>query len=414
MLKALAQLGRRSLMYAVSAIITHTTAVTMLHVFMPSMRHIQYRPRTRQLLPSCLFGKHTLREPSTGRLHIYAGIMLLAMMLFTTLQLLWYPLSTHTSLPNLQAQQMSKAVRSLPRSLAQWLPTTRQHSNPPASRLAHVLLRHFQPPQSGQQPHGYAASASSNPKMAPSAAAATTMQQQLQSSQALAKQKQGGGRKAARAASALLRGRDERSSAVAAAAMKAPAGPEIPTWVATRERPPSGRLPSPERRPQSAGSNAAPAAKGEPAAKGKTKPRARSTSPNSQYHFSCTSSVPDHGSSCFGEAASLALQDWSNTGKTQNDLRKGREPTQLPARQAGGATGPMHTTYVLSQQHEMLPKFMPDAKDIQQPRTEQKAESRQQQQQQQRRQQMRGDKFGSDVQEAAAAASLKTSPGELV
>lgn len=72
----------------------------------------------------------------------------------------------------------------------------------------------------------------------------------------------------------------------------------------------------------------------------------------------------------------------------------------------------MHTTYVLSQQHEMLPKFMPGAKDMQQPRTEQKAESRQQQQQ--RRQQMRGDKFGSDVQQAAAAASLKSSPGELV
>ena len=330
---------------------------------------------------------------------------------------------------------MAKAVRRLPRSLAQWLPTTGQHPNPPPSRLAHVLLRHFPPPHpAGQHPHEHSESGSSNPRIAPYAALALpTTQQQVQTTQLEPRQKQAGGRRAAKAAGALLRG----SAVGGAASGGAPTGPNHPAWVAAREGvgPALGRVPFVERRPQSAGSDAAPAAKGKPAAaKGRAKGSARSVSPNSQYYqFSCTSSVPDHGSSCCGDAASVALQDWSSMSKgtSEPDKRKvdlgrgkckgnsdlgiGRKAAQgsaqLSSWQPEGGSSPVHTTYVLPYQHDMLPRCMPEASEV--PlgyRSEQDAVSRQPQQQQQQQVFNRGGR-GSYMQQPSFSARLRSSPG---
>ena len=330
-------------------------------------------------------------------------------------------------------------MRRLPRSLAQWLPPTGQHPNPPPSRLAHVLLRHFPPPHSaGQHPHEHTESDSSNPTIAPYAALALPteqQQQQAQTRQLEPRQRQEGGRRAARAAGALLRG----SAVGGAAGGGAPTGPNHP-WVAARKGvgPALGRVPFADRRPQSAGSSAA---KGKPAAgKGRTKGRARSVSPNSQYYqFSCTSSVPDHGSSCCGDAASVVLQDWSGKGTSDSDKRKvdlgkgkgkgkidlgigrkaAQQSAQLSSWQPEGGNSPVHTTYVLPHQHDMLPRCMPEAREVPLDyRSEQNAVSRQphqqQQQQQQRQQQVchRGDR-GSYMQQPSVSARLRSSPGRF-
>lgn len=335
------------------------------------------------------------------------------------------------SCSRLQAQQVAKAVRSLPRSLAQWLPPTGQHPNPPPSRLAHVLLRHFPPPHpAGQHPHERSESASSNPRIAPYAASTLpTTQQQVQTRQLEPRQQQGGGRRAARAAAALLRG-----SAVGGAVSGAPVGPKHPAWVAVREGvgAPVCRLPLDEQRPQSAGSHAAPAAMGKPAAaKGRKQGRARSVSPNGQYYqFSCTSSVPEHGSSCCGDAASVALQDWSGVGTGKSDLGKrkvdlgkgkgknnvgiGRQAAQrfaqLSSWQPEEGNSPVHTTYVLPHQHDMLPRCMPEAREVPHSpghRSEQNAVSRHHQQQQQ----VCRDENGSYMQQPSVSARLRSSPG---
>lgn len=235
----------------------------------------------------------------------------------------------------LQAQDISSAVRRLPKSLAQWLPV--QHASTgllPASRLTHVLQRHYQPAQlahikaAGQQPHGHADSTSRNPRIAPYAALGDTQEQPV--SQEVKRQQ--GGRQAAQAAGALLRRRAEKQKAVLAAGRMS-------------------RFPSFERRPQSAGSSAVALGKGKPGPRGKTKPRARSVSPNSQYHFSCTSSVPEHGSSCFQDAADVVSQ--GRSVKFQGGISLGRSraaagcPPQLPSWQGDKCSGPVHSTYVL-------------------------------------------------------------------
>ena len=329
----------------------------------------------------------------------------------------------------LQAQQVAKASMSLPRSLAQFLPTTGQHPNLPPSRLAHVVLRHFPTPNSAaQHPREHAESASSNPRIAPYLAAAPiAMQQHLQTRQPRQpSQKQGSGRRAARAAGALLRGR-----AAGGAAGEAHAGPGNPAWPAAQEKALLGQLPCTERQPWSAGSDAAPAAKGKPAAaKGKTKGRARSVSPNSQYYqFSCTSSVPDHGSSCCGDAASAALHDWSGVGEGTSNLAKGKDGlgkgrnnpgceaakwfAYLPSWQSEGSNGPVHSTYVLPHQHDRLPGFLLEARQVPHGAaytSKQNATSKQQHQQQQ----MCRDGGESHTQQPAASAGLVSSPGGLV
>ena len=255
------------------------------------------------------------------------------------------------------------------------------------------------------------------------------MQQHQQTSQPQQpSQKQGSRRRAARAAGALLRGR-----AVGDAASGAPAGPANPAWAAAQQGPLLSRLPSGERRPRSAGSSAAPAAKGKLAAvKGNTKGRARSVSPNSQYYqFSCTSSVPDHGSSCCGDAASVALQDWSGMGKGTSDLATGKDglgrgqkdlgigeqaakwSAHLPSRQPEGGNSPLHTTYVLPHQHNVVSGYVPEAKKVPHSpahRSKQNASSKRQHQQQQ----MCRDGNGSHIQQPAASARLVSSPGGLV
>ena len=247
----------------------------------------------------------------------------------------------------LQAQDMSRAVRRLPRALSQWLPSTGQQQSSigylPTSRLAHILQRHFPPLQPAQHAkacghlsYSCADSASGGHPQAAFRNGAgwnsCTQQQQLLPRQ----QKENGGRKAARAAGALLRERHEMVR-------------------------PVGRVPHAKGRPQSAGSNAELPATGKPAVKGKTKPRARSVSPNSQYNFSCTSTVPDHGSSWIGDAASVVLQDWPN-GRLS--FSKGRAhakwPSQMPSVHAenapapGPGPGPAHTTFVVTHQQGAL------------------------------------------------------------
>lgn len=332
---------------------------------------------------------------------------------------------------------MSKAVRRLPRSLSQWLPASGHLANTPAqptSRLAHVLQHHFKPPQpahfmpAGRLSHGHTDCATSNPRIAPYAAAPPSMQQQLS-------QKQGRGRKAAKTAGALLRGQEERSSRGGTTAVsQAHVGPGHTSWVAMQQGP---DLPSGGWLLQSAGFDAAPAAKGKGVAKGRTKPRERSVSPHSQYHFSCTSSVPDHGSSCFGEAASQVLQEGPGMGQAgRTHLGKGRqaaaakERVQLqPSHHAGAGASEgaprMHTTYALSPQHGMLPVLGHHPQEA--PNNSQGHRSRtlvgQQQQQQQAKgegrgsgaqQPLCGDGEGSHLRQAEAAARFMASPGGLV
>ena len=255
------------------------------------------------------------------------------------------------------------------------------------------------------------------------------MQQHQQTRQPQQASQQGSMRRAARAAGALLRDRE-----AGGAVSRAHAGPEHPAWAADREGPLLGKLPSSERRPWSAGSNAAPAAKGKPAAaKGKPKGRARSVSPNSQYYqFSCTSSVPDHGSSCCGDAASAALQDWSGMGNGRNHLAKGKDglgkgrntlgreaakwSAHLPSWQSEGGKSPRHSTYVLTNQHNRLPGHVPEAREVLHSpayRSRQQAMTTQQHQQQQK-QQMRRDGNGSHMQQLAASARLVSGPGGFV
>lgn len=328
---------------------------------------------------------------------------------------------------------MSKAVGCLPSSMAQWLPTSGQLAKTTAqqaSRLVHVLQHHFKPPQpahimpAGRLSHGHPGSANSNPRVVPYEAAPPTIQ--LQPSQ-----KQGCGRRAAKAAGALLRDQDERSRGVPS---KASVGPEHSARVhATQKGPLLGQLPSAERPLHSAGSHAAPAAKGRLLANGRTEPRDGSVSPNSQYHFSCTSSVPDHGSSCFGDAASQVLQDWPGMAKRGTTHHgKGRQAAkqhvQLPSSQGGwgrgeGATSPIHTTYMLSPQHGMLPvhglnaRQVPNSQGCRHPTPA----GRQQQEQAHGdgtgshvQQPLHADGVASDMHQAVAAATLKPSPGGLV
>ena len=248
----------------------------------------------------------------------------------------------------LQAQDTSKAVSQLPRSLAQWLPATVQRStiqSLPPSRLLHVLQRHFPPQQSAQlkavqqRSHGYAESASGNPQIAPYGGVSCSLKQQQQEQLLVGQQKHPGGRKAAKVAGAFLRERHASSK------------PLIP----------AGRLPAAPRHPQTAGSSVASAQRGKPVAKGKTKARARSVSPNSQYHFSCTSSVPDHGSSWYGDATSVASQDWPKPAQDQHRSDRGKDAAQWPFQLLSGhaAEGPcpVHTTYVVPNQHQPADGF---------------------------------------------------------
>lgn len=340
---------------------------------------------------------------------------------------------------------MSKAARRLPRSLSQWLPASghlAKTTAPPTSRLAHVLQHHFKPPHpahimpAGRLSHGHTDSASSNPRIAPYAAAPPTMQQQLS---------QKTGRKTAKTAGALLRGQEERNSRGGMTAVsQVPGGPASSPWVAMQQGP---ELPSAERPLQSAGLDADPAAKGKRVAKGRVKPREGSISPHSHYHFSCTSSVPDHGSSCFGEAARQVLQEGPGMGQEgRTHLGKGRQAAaaekhvqlQPPRQAGGGACGGaprMHTTYVLSPQHGMLPvhghnpQEAPNASggvliapyfDYDSQGHRSRTPDGQQQQQQQAHGEGRGssaqqppcgDGEGSDLQQAEAAARLMPSPG---
>lgn len=250
---------------------------------------------------------------------------------------------------------MSRAVRRLPRSLSQWLPPTGQHPSSigplPSSRLTHVLQRHFPPLQSarhtqgdGQLSYRRADSASGGyPEAAPFSDAGLGYTQQQQP--LLRQREKHGGRKAARAAGALLKERHERVK-------------------------PVGRVPTAEGRPQSAGSNADPAAKGRPAVKGKTKPRARSVSPNSQYHFSCNSSVPDHGSSWFGDDASVVSQDLHHGRVSFSEGRAcAKWLSQMPLGQVKivppFGPGPAHTTFVMTHQHGgVASQHDPDGQEV--------------------------------------------------
>lgn len=259
----------------------------------------------------------------------------------------------------LQARQTAAGMSRLPRSLTQWVhsPTsdpTLGLGRLPSSRLSQILMKHFRPAQSAQSrlahpqytnhasrgrrpaqaapPQSHlAASTSTNPRVGPYLALPLE-QQHTQVNAGQCKARGPVGAAAPRRPTAIGGGSTQWAKSVGAAGRM-------------------GRT-ADERRPQSANSSPGQPQKGRAAIIGKGRPRARSVSPGSQYHFSCTSSVPDNASSWRGDAASAMSQLGINEGKGR---AHGRRPVHQSLCQTETSPGPVHSTYVLPAEHLISP-----------------------------------------------------------
>lgn len=260
----------------------------------------------------------------------------------------------------LQARQTAAGMSRLPRSLTQWVhppipDPTLGHGRLPSSRLSQILMKHFHPAPSAQSrlahpqytshasrgrrpaqaapPQSHlAASTSTNPRVGPFLALPSEQQHtQVNAGQCNAKGPVGAAAPPRRP-TAVGGGSTQWAKAVGAAGRM-------------------GRTAN-ERRPQSANSNPGQPQKGRSAIIGKGKPRARSVSPGSQYHFSCTSSVPDNASSWCGDAASAMSQLGIDDGKGR---AHGRRPLHQSLCRTEASPGPVHSTYVLPAEHLISP-----------------------------------------------------------
>ncbi len=279
---------------------------------------------------------------------------------------------------SVQAELTSAGVSRLPRSLAQWAPPPAPNpflglSSMSSSRLSQVLLKHFHPTQSltqaaRQWPNAHAArllSGTHAPRGPPHIPPA-----RKQSDAHAAR-----GKLSAHAAStssnprigpygALPNKQEHVEITVHLPKARRPvAASRQPTAAGIRTQKPAAaagklsRAAAAERRPQSAGSSAVHPSKGSAVVTGTAKSRARSVSPNSQYHFSCTSSVPDNGSSWYGDAASAMSQQGAYIGKGRAEGRRAQDvcPVHPPMWQTGASSGPLQTTFVVPDQHLTSP-----------------------------------------------------------